>query len=228
MPFCPKCGTAYEDGTKFCGSCGENVDGASATAAAGYSSTPVVPGMPVITPTPNANQGPSFFTKILNTKDHTAEIGADDINKNKVMAILAFCGIFAYILFNWVGWGLVGLVAFAGLMVAPCLNYKNSAYVRFQLSQIYVAFFGVLLFGILDNAISKFFFDLICPLDKLIFSMAGLGSGALVLATIISWVIHLVFMAIPVFVLVIGFIDVLKNKAKEMPFIGKIKVTFEK
>ena len=49
-----------------------------------------------------------------------------------------------------------------------------------------------------------------------------------VLANVVAWLIHLVFMAIPIFTLVVGFINVIKEKAKAMPFIGKIKVTFEK
>ena len=27
MPFCPKCGTEYQDGSKFCAKCGANIDG---------------------------------------------------------------------------------------------------------------------------------------------------------------------------------------------------------
>lgn len=30
MPFCPKCGTEYQDGSKFCAKCGANLDGSVA------------------------------------------------------------------------------------------------------------------------------------------------------------------------------------------------------
>ena len=226
MPFCPKCGAEYQDGTKFCGTCGQTVNNAESapTAVAPIAATPA-----------SGSAYPSFFEKILNTKDYTAQMNADDIKQNKVMAILAFCGMFAYILFNWFNMAFLGLLAFAGLMVAPCLAYKKSEYVKFQLAQIYVAFFGVLIFGVLDTQISGFFYNLIAPnLNDLnnLSGWLGVADGSFtvrqVFAHIVAWVIHLVFMAVPTFVLVIGFIDVIKERAKAMPFIGKIKVTFEK
>ncbi len=244
MPFCPKCGTEYQDGTKFCGKCGENVDGSAASAIpasapADASATAIPAGTPAAAPAKPVKQGPGFFEKILNTKDHTNEMSADDIKQYKVMAILGFCGVFAYILFNWIGLGLVGLVAFAGLMVAPCLAYKKSEFVRFQMSQLYVAFFGVLLFSILDGAISGFFYSLIAPSAaemEVLNSLGGFLGGAsvaglqvrAVIGSIVAWLLHIIFMAVPIFTLVIGFINVIKEKAKDMPFIGKIKVTFEK
>ncbi|MBR4305874.1 MAG: zinc-ribbon domain-containing protein [Ruminiclostridium sp.] len=213
MPFCSKCGTEYQEGTKFCGKCGENVDGSVAAAKP-------------------AKQGPTFFEKILNTKDYTAQMDAEDIKQNKVMAILAFCAIFAYIVFNWSGIGLLGVVAFAGLMVAPCLAYKKSEFVRFQMSQLYVAFFGVLLFAVLDGAIAGLIYSIMVPAENVLVLNLGLANAGIVtmhiIATILAWLVHLVIMAIPIFTLVVGFIDVIKDKAKAMPFIGKIKVTFEK
>ena len=220
MPFCSKCGTEYQEGTKFCGKCGENVDGSAATQ------------IPAAAPVAPAKQGPSFFEKILNTKDYTAQMDAEDIKQNKVMAILAFCAIFAYIVFNWSGIGLLGVVAFAGLMVAPCLAYKKSEFVRFQMSQLYVAFFGVLLFAVLDGAIAGLIYSIMVPAENVLVLNLGLANVGIVtmhiIATILAWLVHLVIMAIPIFTLVVGFIDVIKDKAKAMPFIGKIKVTFEK
>ena len=154
------------------------------------------------------------------------------------MAILAFCAVFAYIVFSWTTVGILGIVAFAGLMVAPILKYKDSAFIRFVMAQLYVAFFGVLLFSLLDGTISGFFYNLIAPsaTDIINAELAGIFGGAAaagvvvrqVLANVVAWLIHLVFMAIPIFTLVVGFINVIKEKAKAMPFIGKIKVTFEK
>lgn len=241
MPFCPKCGTEYQEGTKFCGKCGENVDGSSATAIPGATTdanaTSIPAGTPAVAPAP-VKQGPGFFEKLTATKDYTDEIGLDDIKQNKVMAILAFCAVFAYIVFSWTTVGILGIIAFAGLMVAPILKYKESAYIRFVMSQLYVAFFGVLLFSLLDGAISGFFYNLIAPsaMDIIDAELAGLFDKAAaagvvlrqVFANLVAWIIHLVFMAIPIFTLVVGFINVIKEKAKAMPFIGKIKVTFEK
>ena len=79
LDFCPKCGTEYQDGTKFCGKCGENVDGSAATAipasAPADAATAIPAGTPVAAPAKPAKQGPGFFEKLLNTKDYTDEIG---------------------------------------------------------------------------------------------------------------------------------------------------------
>lgn len=239
MPFCPKCGTEYQDGTKFCGKCGENVDGSAATAIPGAdaNATSIPAGTPAVAPAP-AKQGPNFFEKLMDTKDYTDEIGLDDIKQNKVMAILAFCAVFAYIIFSWTTIGILGIIAFAGLMVAPILKYKDSAFVRFVMSQLYVAFFGVLLFSLLDGTISGFFYNLIAPSASEVLSSEILGvfgeataAGLIVrqvFANLVAWLVHIIFMAIPIFTLVVGFINVIKEKAKGMPFIEKIKVTFEK
>lgn len=242
MPFCPKCGTEYQEGTKFCGKCGENVNGEAVTTIPGTtttdaSATSIPAGTPAVAPAPVKKEGPNFFQKLLDTKDYTEEIGAEDIKQNKVIALLPICGALAYILFHLIDLGLLGFVVFAGLMVAPCLTYKKSAFVRFQLAQIYVAFFGVLLFGIIDGPVSNFFYHLIAPSSYEIIAnnallQLGAGDVLIVIRTILGFMIeslmHIIFLGLPVFTLVVGLINIIKNKAKAMPFIGKIKVTFEK
>lgn len=69
MPFCPKCGTEYQDGSKFCAKCGANLDGS-------------------VAPVP-INQNPGFFQKIFDTKNVTSTMDANDINTGKAMSILA-------------------------------------------------------------------------------------------------------------------------------------------
>lgn len=81
MPFCPKCGTEYQDGSKFCAKCGANLDGS-------------------VAPVP-INQKPGFFQEILDTKDVTSTMDANDINAGKAMSILAYCAVLAYILVTW-------------------------------------------------------------------------------------------------------------------------------
>lgn len=64
MAFCGKCGTKFEDGTKFCPACGAPATGSPQQAAPSYTA-PVVPGTP-----------------------DTVDI--KDAQDNKVMAVLAY------------------------------------------------------------------------------------------------------------------------------------------
>lgn len=64
MAFCNQCGTAYEEGTKFCPSCGA--------------------------PTAQAPQQPAKRPAWNNTADTTAPMDAADIAQNKTMGILAY------------------------------------------------------------------------------------------------------------------------------------------
>ena len=50
----------------------------------------------------------------------------------------------------------------------------------------------------------------------------------MVIGTIVAFVIHIIFMAIPVLVLVAGLINSANGKAKELPLIGRFKMIFEK
>ena len=116
MPFCPKCGTEYQEGTKFCAKCGGNLDGS-------------------VAPVP-VNQGPGFFQKILDTKDVTSSFDAADINAGKAMGILAYCALFAYILVGWLFGGFLAILVCAGMLVAPCIIAKKSKFLRYHLSMI--------------------------------------------------------------------------------------------
>lgn len=212
MPFCPKCGAEYQTGTKFCGKCGGNLDGS-------------------VAPVPVANQGPTFFQKILDTKDVTATMNPSDIQANKVLAILAYCACFAYILFaSWFGLGFFGLLVAAGLLVAPCIVAAKSPFVSYHIGQSLTALFGIMIVGIVESAVSSFFFKLIAAnslYDYLSSYRDGI-SATVVIGTIVAWFIHIVFMAIPILVVLAGVINTGKGKAKALPLIGKIGFTFDK
>ena len=102
MPFCPKCGTEYQDGSKFCAKCGANLDGS-------------------VAPVP-INQNPGFFQKIFDTKNVTSTMDANDINTGKAMSILAYCAVLAYILTGWIFGGFIEIIVLAGMLVAPCIT----------------------------------------------------------------------------------------------------------
>jgi uncharacterized membrane protein len=99
MAFCSSCGAKLEDDAKFCASCGAKT-GASEKAQ------------------PNVNVQETF-DKIMDTPDTTAEFDADDINNNKVMAVLAYI---------WI------------LFLVPLLVAKDSKFARYHANQ------GIILF----------------------------------------------------------------------------------
>ena len=205
MPFCPKCGTEYQDGSKFCAKCGANLDGS-------------------VAPVP-INQKPGFFQEILDTKDVTSTMDANDINAGKAMSILAYCAVLAYILVTWLLGDFFAVIVLAGLLVAPCIAAKKSGFVKYHLSMI----FAVMVVRAVEGSIADFFYNLIShPIYDYISEYAGVMSAQVVIGTIVAWVIHIIFMAIPVLVLVAGLINSANGKAKELPLIGRFKLIFEK
>lgn len=209
MPFCPKCGTEYQDGSKFCAKCGANLDGS-------------------VAPVP-INQKPGFFQGILDTKDVTSTMTANDINEGKAMSILAYCAVLAYILVSWIFGGFVGIIVLAGMLIAPCILAKKSKFLQYHLSMIFPAILAVMVVRAVEGSIAAFFYNLISnPVYDYISNYVGVVRTEMVIGTIVAWTIHIIFMVIPVLVLVAGLINSANGKAKDLPLIGRFKLIFEK
>ena len=99
MLTCKQCGTQVEDGVMNCANCGAPIE------------APVQQNQPI--------DLSEKFNEFNNTADTTAEYDAQDIEKNKVMAVLA------YILF-----------------FIPLLAAKDSKFARFHTNQGLVLFLG--------------------------------------------------------------------------------------
>ena len=151
MLTCKQCGTQVEDGVMNCTNCGASIE------------APVQQNQPI--------DLSEKFNEFNNTADTTSEYDAQDIEKNKVMAILA------YILF-----------------FIPLLAAKDSKFARFHTNQGLVLFLG----GIIASVVAAI--------------------------PVIGWIIAPIAGLVITVLAVIGIINALNGRAKELPVIGKFKI----
>ncbi len=153
MLTCKQCGTQVEENIKFCTNCGAPIE-----APAEQASAPAV-------------DLSAKLTELNNTADTTSEYDTQDIEKNKVMAVLA------YILF-----------------FIPLLAAKDSKFARFHANQGLVLFLG------------------------------GIIASVVAVIPVIGWIIAPIAGLIITVLAVIGIINALNGRAKELPVIGKFKI----
>lgn len=151
MLTCKQCGTQVEDGVMNCTNCGASIE------------APVQQNQPI--------DLSGKFNEFNNTADTTSEYDAQDIEKNKVMAVLA------YILF-----------------FIPLLAAKDSKFARFHTNQGLVLFLG----GIIASVVAAI--------------------------PVIGWIIAPIAGLVITVLAVIGIINALNGRAKELPVIGKFKI----
>ena len=166
MAFCKNCGTKLEDNAKFCPTCGEAVAAAETDAGANNTANTQNEN------TQNANTQNSGFSgkakSFMNTADTTASFDQQDIEANKVMALLAYLGI---------------------LFLIPLFAAKESKFARFHTNQgIILCIVGVIysvalsIFAAL-TALTKLFLIITIPLYLLgivffIFAVLGIVNAA--------------------------------------------------
>ena len=160
MAFCGKCGTKVDEGVKFCPSCGNPMEAPA-------------PEQQAQTQQAQAQQSDlsAKVTNLNNTADITEQFDKDDIEKNKVM------GLLAYILF-----------------FIPLLAAKDSPFARYHANQ------GLVLF------------------------LAAILSSVILIIPILGWIIAPILSIVITVLAVIGIINALNGKAKELPIIGKFKI----
>ena len=151
MLTCKQCGTQVEDGVMNCTNCGASIE------------APVQQNQPF--------DLSEKFNEFNNTADTTSEYDAQDIEKNKVMAVLA------YILF-----------------FIPLLAAKDSKFARFHTNQGLVLFLG------------------------------GIIASVVAVIPVIGWIIAPIAGLVITVLAIIGILNALNGRAKELPVIGKFKI----
>ena len=151
MLTCKQCGTQVEDGVMNCTNCGAPIE------------SPVQQNQPI--------DLSEKFNEFNNTADTTAEYDAQDIEKNKVMALLA------YIIF-----------------LIPLLAAKDSKFARFHTNQGLVLFLG------------------------------GIIASVVAVIPVIGWIVAPIAGLVITVLAIIGILNALNGRAKELPVIGKFKI----
>lgn len=158
MAFCGKCGIKVDEGVKFCPECGYVM-----AAPAAEQQPPQQPA--------DAGGFADKVGRLNDTADTTEQFDRNDVEKNKMMAVLA------YILF-----------------FIPLLAAKESPFARFHANQGLVLFLG------------------------------GLATSVVLMIPILGWLIAPILSIVVTILAVIGIINALNGKAKELPLIGKFKI----
>lgn len=205
MKFCSFCGNQLEENARFCTACGQACAPAQQpsqtppeTAEQPYSS----PAGQAYNPAGQQQSAPSVgksvsdtFHKFNDTDDTTASFDPNDIQQNKVMAVLSYFGI---------------------LCLIPLLAGKNSPFARFHAGQGLTLFLIDIAYGILSALLSL----IKVPSVSYLF---GIPYQTYATPWFVSLIIFLV--GIPLLVLaILGIVNAATGKAKELPLIGKIRL----
>ncbi|MBQ3086574.1 MAG: zinc ribbon domain-containing protein [Clostridia bacterium] len=158
MTTCSNCNAQVQEELAFCPQCGTAVNASEAATPAQSEA--------------NASADLSQKLSVLNnTADTTEEYDVQDIEKNKIMAVLA------YIIF-----------------LIPLIAAKDSPFARFHTNQ------GLIIF------------------------IAALISSVAAIIPIIGWILAPIIGVAVTVLAVIGIINALGGKAKELPIVGKFKI----
>lgn len=122
----------------------------------------------------------SEINNLTNTADTTASYETDDIQNNKIMAILCYIGI---------------------LVLIPVFCAKNSKYVRYHANQGLILLIAEVVLSVISSLLGDIF--------------------------LVGWIISLLcgLLGIVCFIFsIMGIINVINGKAKEIPVVGKFSV----
>lgn len=227
MQFCNQCGAEMNDGAKFCPKCGA----VSAQPQAPQYSQPNNTqsfNAPGFNPAPNnyqPNQQPygqpyqqrvytqntsippyqapktgNFFKDLLNTPDYTAQFDPGDIQENKGITIASYF----WILF-WL----------------PLAFNSRSRYGRFHANQALLMLIASAAFGlvstILQAAIRSIFVTTVSYYYVTYTTTSVFGN-------VLAWIVGIILCLPSLGLLVLGVMNAIQGRAKELPLIGKFRI----
>ena len=129
--------------------------------------------------------------KLGNTTDHTSDFSKTDIEANKGPALLSYFGL---------------------LVLIPIFAAKHSPYARYHANQGLVLFVGMLVWAVIDGAVTA-----------LLRALLGNALGLWGMYSLCGTALNIVYAGFSILA-VIGIINVLNERAKELPIIGKYKI----
>lgn len=197
MIYCENCGKQLEENARFCTSCGAsyqtNDDGNSVSE--NHEECQETTTQPEPTTEEKLQQATATIDavaqKLGNTTDHTSDFSKTDIEANKGPALLSYFGL---------------------LVLIPIFAAKHSPYARYHANQGLVLFVGMLVWAVIDGAVTA-----------LLRALLGNALGLWGMYSLCGTALNIVYAGFSILA-VIGIINVLNERAKELPIIGKYKI----
>ena len=197
MIYCENCGKQLEENARFCTSCGAsyqtNDDGNSVSE--NHVECQETTTQPEPTTEEKLQQATATIDavaqKLGNTTDHTSDFSKTDIEANKGPALLSYFGL---------------------LVLIPIFAAKHSPYARYHANQGLVLFVGMLVWAVIDGAVTA-----------LLRALLGNALGLWGMYSLCGTALNIIYAGFSILA-VIGIINVLNERAKELPIIGKYKL----
>ncbi|HKM35240.1 MAG TPA: zinc ribbon domain-containing protein [Lachnospiraceae bacterium] len=189
MAFCGKCGTQLGDGMRFCPNCGAPIEAQEQLNQNSQSSQNNA--------TSQMNDIGAKIAGLSNTTDSTTDFNQQDIESNKVMAVLAY---------------------FGPLVLVPIFAASESKYARYHANQGLLLLILEFTYGVVQAIL------MVVLLANCQFNWNyGYFGGRGAIYNFISSVLGLAWIVVVV-LMVLGIVNAVQGRAKELPVIGKFRL----
>ena len=207
MAFCGKCGTQVGDGVSFCPNCGTPVGNVAPAQGVPNQQYQQYQQNPQYQQNQqyqqgNPNNGPVYTNGYPNQAGPGAYAPMSDAQENKVMGILAYLGI---------------------LVLIPIFAAPKSKFARFHANQGLVLAIGEVAYGIIQaiiGAILAAIFPLKLTTGSGLFDISYSRGAVYTIIMGILWLGYIAFTVLAI----MGIINAVNGKEKELPVIGNIKI----